>query len=65
MINNYTPVPIKTTHSNTLNALPILNNLLIFVTNQDLDESTDSNYEPVEHEEEDSNFSEEEQKVTQ
>lgn len=37
----------------------------IFVTNQDLDESTDSNYEPVEHEEEDSNFSEEEQKVTQ
>jgi hypothetical protein len=29
-----------------------------------LDESTDSDYEPVEHEEEDSNFSEEGQKVT-
>ena len=64
LINNYTPVPIKTTHSDTLNALLILNNSPIFVTNQDLDESADADYGPTEHEEEDSTSSEEEQKVT-
>jgi hypothetical protein len=63
-MNNYTPVLIKNTLSNTLNASPMYSNSPIFVTNQDLDESTDSNYEPVEHEEEDSNSSEEGQKVT-
>jgi hypothetical protein len=45
-----------------LNALPY--NSPIFVTNQDLDESTDSDYEPAEHQEEDNTSSEEEQKVT-
>ena len=62
MIDINTPVPIKTTHSNMLNASPIQNNLPIFVTNQDLDESTDSDYEPAEHKEEDSTSSEDEQK---
>ena len=45
MINNDTPVWIKTTHSNMLNASSMLNNSPIFVTNQDLDESTDSDYD--------------------
>ena len=53
-----------TTQFHTLNALPILSNSPIFVTNQDSDESTDSNYEPVKHVEEDSNSSEEGQKGT-
>ena len=47
-----------------LNASRIKNNSPIVVTNQDLDESTDSDYEPVEHEEEDNTSSGEEQKVT-
>ena len=55
---------MKTTHSNTLNALPMLNYSPTSVTNQDLDESTDSDYESVEPEEEDTYFSEEGQKVT-
>ena len=63
MINNCTPVPIKTTDSNTLNASPILSNSCIFITNHDLDETADSDYEPVEHEEENNNSSED-QKVT-
>jgi len=45
LINNDTPVWIKTTHSNMLNASSMLNNSPIFVTNQDLDESTDSDYD--------------------
>ena len=53
MINNYTPVPIKTTHSNMLNASHVQNNSPIFVTNQDFDKSTVSDHEPAEHEEDD------------
>ena len=64
MIKHDTPVLIKSTHSKMLNALPMLNNSLIFVTNQNLDESTDYDYEPVEHKEEDNTSSKEEQKLT-